>query len=287
MPVFIALALLAGVTWTIVPRAHHPGKRYAYRVHGASPRPAATPLPSPSAQASPGATFAPSVSSTAAAATPAKLAIIIDDCGQWPGIERALIALPIPITLSVMPHVRYTAQIAAEASGAGKGVMLHLPMEPLSHKRSGEGEIETAMSDDAVDAQTQDDLAQVPLAAGVNNHEGSAASADARVMAHVLSVVKQHGLFFIDSRTNKATVGAALAQADGIPNASRDVFLDNEADTAYTEAMLLHAAGVAQRKGSAIAIGHPKPTTLAALRALYAQLQARGIVFVLAGDLVR
>ncbi len=215
-----------------------------------------------------------------------QVAIIIDDCGQWLDTERALIALPIPVTMSVLPHVRYTARIAQEAADAGKGVMLHLPMEPLSHIYPGPGEIKDAMTDEQVTKQTEDDVAQVPLAKGVNNHEGSEASADDRVMKDVIAVMKEHDLFFVDSRTNAKSVGQSVAQDEGVPSAKRDVFLDDEADVAYTEAMLERAVAIAKRNGSAIAIGHPKPTTLAAIRDLYPKMQAEGVQFVLAESLV-
>jgi hypothetical protein len=222
-----------------------------------------------------------------ASATAPRVAIIIDDCGQWPKTERAYLQLPIPLTMAVLPHVAFTAEIAQAAAGAGKGVMLHLPMEPLSHRRAGPGEIDDSMSDDDVTKQTEDDVAQVPLAEGLNNHEGSEASADARVMRDVVAVAKSHDLFFIDSRTNVKTVGADEAAAAGVPNASRDVFLDNRADVAYTESMLERTVAIAESKGSAIAIGHPKPTTLEALRAMYPRMEAAGVQFVLAKDLVR
>lgn len=287
--ILIALVLMAAVVWAIVPRKHASGSHSVSAVTEATAVPAASPPASPQATAAPSA--APSASAmpspTMLPSGKGQLAIIIDDCGQWMPVERQLVALPIPLTMSVMPHVRYSTQISQLAADAGKGVMLHLPMEPLSHKRSGEGEIETAMTDAQIDAQTKDDLAQVPLAQGVNNHEGSAASADERVMKDVMNVVKAHNLFFIDSRTNKATVAASVATGDGVPNASRDVFLDNEANEAYSESMLLRAAQIAQSKGAAIAIGHPKPTTLEAIRALYPRLEAQGITFVLASTLVR
>ena len=173
------------------------------------------------------------------------------------------------------------------AADAGKGVMLHIPMEPLSHAYPGPGEIKDAMTDDQVTKQTEADVAQVPLAKGANNHEGSEASADDRVMKDVIAVLKAHDLFFVDSRTNAKSVGQAVAQDDGVPNAKRDVFLDNQADVAYTESMLEHAVEVAKRNGSAIAIGHPKPTTLAAIREYYPKMQAEGVTFVLASSLVR
>ena len=49
---------------------------------------------------------------------------------------------------------------------------------------------------------------------------------------------------------------------------------------------LMVAAAIAQRTGSAIAIGHPRPTTLAAVRAMIPRLQALGVQFVLVQDLV-
>jgi len=215
------------------------------------------------------------------------VAIIIDDCGQWPVTERGFLALPVPLTLSILPHVRYSAQIASDAAAAGKGIMLHLPMEPLGRDTAGPGEITTVMTDAQIATTTEGDLAQVPAARGMNNHEGSKASADGRVMKDVIAVAKEHDLFFIDSLTNAQSVGAQTARDAGVPEASRDVFLDNRADEAYTEQMLQQTVERAKRNGSAIAIGHPHPTTLAALAAFYPKMQAEGVRFVLASELAR
>jgi uncharacterized protein len=247
----------------------------------------ATETPAPTESPSTSPTQAPTLSATASGTGP-KLALIVDDCGQWVDIERGFIALPIPLTLSVLPHVHATTEIAQEAHSAGKGVMLHLPMETLSGVYPGPGEVTTEMTDAQVTAQVEDDLAQVPLAAGVNNHEGSKGSADSRVMHDVIAVLEKHGgLFFIDSRTSAASVGASVAAAAGVPTASRDVFLDNKENVAYSEQQLREAAAIAKKTGSAIAIGHPRATTLEAVRALIPEFQAEGITFVLAQSLTR
>ena len=224
---------------------------------------------------------------TAPASGTVTVAIIIDDCGQWPAIERGFLALPIPLTLSILPHVRYTTEIASEAAAAGKGIMLHLPMEPLGRDTAGPGEITTAMSDAQIASQTEDDIAQVPAATGTNNHEGSKATADARVMKDVIAVVKAHDLFFIDSRTSAQSVAARTARDAGVPESARNVFLDDRADQAFTEQALEQTVEYAKRNGSAIAIGHPRPTTLAALTAVYQKMQGEGVRFVLASELVR
>lgn len=238
------------------------------------------PSPSPSAAPTPSALVTANPNGV-------KLALIVDDCGQWIDTERGFVALQIPLTLSVLPDVPYTGEISREAADAGKGVMLHLPMETLSGMNPGPGKVTTEMSDQQIAAQVEADLAQLPQARGVNNHEGSKATADRRVMRAVIGVLAQRGdLFFIDSRTNPASVGEETAQDLGVPTASRDVFLDNRTEVAYSEAQLLQAAEIAKQKGSAIAIGHPRPTTLAAVRAMIPRLEASGIQFVLVSDLV-
>ncbi|MGC1382050.1 MAG: divergent polysaccharide deacetylase family protein [Candidatus Baltobacteraceae bacterium] len=301
----IALVLLVVVAaaagwWLLRPsRLHRPHRRVAVMtptvaaspVLGETPTPEATEFPS----AAPSPSLTPAPAPSALSPRPSgtvnpnavKLALIVDDCGQWISTERGFIALGIPVTLSVLPDVPYTGEIAREASDAGKGVMLHLPMETLSGLNPGPGKVTTEMTDPQIVAQVEADLAQVPSARGVNNHEGSKASADARVMRDVIGVLAQHGdLFFIDSRTNAASVGEQTAQQLGVPTAARDVFLDNRADVAYTEGQLLEAVAVARRTGSAIAIGHPRPTTLAAVQAMIPRLEASGVEFVLAQDLV-
>jgi len=216
-----------------------------------------------------------------------KLALIIDDCGQWPDIERGFIAMSIPLTLSVLPDVRFNHAIEREAAAAGKGIMLHLPMETMSGMNPGPGKVTTEMDDAAIAAQVQHDLDDVDLATGVNNHEGSKATADARVMNDVAAVLARDDRFFIDSMTSSKSIAEATARAHGVRVAARDVFLDNQAEVAYTEGQLRAAVAIAKRTGSAIAIGHPRPTTLEAVRDLVPELQAQGINFVLVSSLVQ
>jgi len=287
---FLAVAFLLSlfVAWALFGQMYRMPRRPAFAVATSSPQPAETEVPAPSLTAAPPqATAAATPMASALPAGTIPVAIIIDDCGQWPETERGFLSLPIPLTLSVLPYVRYSAEIASDAASAGKGVMLHLPMEPLGRDTAGRGEITTAMTDAQITSQTQADIAQVPGAAGTNNHEGSKASADSRVMKDVMAVVKNHDLFFIDSVTNAQSVAAQTARDAAVPEASRNVFLDNRADEAYTEQMLEKAVEYAKRNGSAIAIGHPRPTTLAALTAYYPKMQAEGVRFVLASELAR
>ncbi|MBV9647529.1 MAG: divergent polysaccharide deacetylase family protein [Candidatus Eremiobacteraeota bacterium] len=223
----------------------------------------------------------------AAATGTARLAIIIDDCGQWLTTERALIALPIPLTVSIMPNAPYSSEVQRAARDAGQGIMLHLPMEPRAHLARAGGEITTAMDDATIAEQVRADLARVPLARGVNNHEGSKATADPRVMRDVAEVLAGEGRYFVDSRTTTATVAAKETAALNVPTASRNVFLDDVPTQSAIEKQLMVAAEVARAKGTAIAIGHPKETMLAALREESSRIEAQGVQFVLVQDVVQ
>ena len=290
----LVFAIFAG-WWLLRPRSH----AQQAPVHHTPVALLASPSPSVEASATPRRAALPTTtpttpepvshpSGTITANPPtsrAKLAIIIDDCGQWLAVERGFIALGVPVTLSVLPDVHGTKTIADEAQAAGKGVMLHLPMETLSGLNPGPGEVTTEMSDKKIDAVVSADLAQIPFAQGVNNHEGSKATANARVMHDVAHVLEERHLFFVDSRTNAKSVAAETTKALGIPTASRDVFLDNQANEAYTIGQLREAGRIALAHGSAIAIGHPRATTLAALQAMLPEFAHAGITLVLVRDL--
>jgi uncharacterized protein len=251
-----------------------------------SSAPVATPAVTPAAVASPVISALIPRSAASASGGRPRLAIIIDDCGQWPDTERAFVALPFPLTLSVLPHVRFGSAIARDADAAGKGVMLHLPMQTVSGRYPGPGTITVTMPDAAIRSELTSDLAELPQARGVNNHEGSLATQNARVMNDIADVLSHDGRFFIDSRTSSGSVGESVTRGRGVPSASRSVFLDNVDDEAAIEAQLNEAARDARATGSAIAIGHPRPATLAAVRALGPKFVADGVELTLASDLV-
>jgi polysaccharide deacetylase 2 family uncharacterized protein YibQ len=70
----------------------------------------------------------------------------------------------------------------------------------------------------------------------------------------------------LDSVTHPHTKLYAAASDAGLRAYRRDIFLDVEENTASIIRQLDKAAQVARKHGQAIAIGHPLPETLAALK---------------------
>ena len=69
-------------------------------------------------------------------------------------------------------------------------------------------------------------------------------------------------LFFVDSKTTAQTVASRIAEEHYIPNISRDVFLDNIRSEQAIHHQLKYLKKIAKRKGHAVAIGHPYPSTI-------------------------
>ena len=217
----------------------------------------------------------------------ARLAIIIDDLGSDRAVAEAVFALGFPLTISVLPNHEHSMEIAEEAHRRGLQVMLHLPMQSVANETPEAQELRPGMPAQEVAQEVDQFLQNVPDVTGVNNHQGSQATADAALMDELMPVLRDHHLFYVDSRTTAATVAYEAAQDFGVPSAFRNVpFLDDVAEAGAVRKQLQLALRGAREKREAVAIGHPHPATLQALREVLPQAQAQGVRLVLASELV-
>ena len=120
-----------------------------------------------------------------------------------------------------------------------------------------------------------DNLASVPHAIGINNHMGSRFTQNNRAMRDFMESVQETGLFFLDSKTSRNSVGYFLARKMAVRTAKRDIFLDNVRDPQKIIIQLRKLVDVARRRGSAVAIGHPYPETLQALKEYKREMSQR------------
>jgi polysaccharide deacetylase 2 family uncharacterized protein YibQ len=217
-----------------------------------------------------------------------KLAIILDDLGNDRQAAETIFALREPVTVSVLPFHAHSTEIAEQAKRHGLGVMLHLPMQAVGNELPEVRQLQGGMAEAEVARMVGEMLQSVPTAAGVNNHEGSLATSDSKLMTELMSVLRQRGLFFIDSRTTAATVAFDTAEQAGLRSGFRNVpFLDDVEDAVAIRKQMELAVEGAKEKGAAIAIGHPHPATLQVLKEMLPELQSQGVQLVLVSDLVR
>ncbi|MGH9456332.1 MAG: divergent polysaccharide deacetylase family protein [Thermoanaerobaculia bacterium] len=231
------------------------------------------------------------------AAVPAKeepgsrgdIVLILDDVGYDPAALREAAALGTNLNFAIIPgtpHAESSARLLAER---GFEILCHLPMEPEGYPgvSPGEGAILTSMDSEEIRARTRALLESVPHARGINNHMGSAATADPRVMRGVLAAARDAGVFFVDSRTTSKSISEPIARELGVRFAARDVFLDDDASDAAVRTQIERLAEAAESGDVAVAIGHLYPSTLRVLREELPRLEAAGYRFLRASEAVR
>lgn len=228
-----------------------------------------------------------STPTTNLALTPA-VSIVIDDIGyNWPD-GRAAVDLPGAVTCAFLPHTPYAARLARLAHAQDKQIILHLPMEALDGQPLGPGGLTLTMAKPAFLRTVRSDLASIPFVRGVNNHMGSLLTEQPRQMRWLMEDLVYHGgLFFLDSRTTAQTVAQKTAMNEGLPNIRRNVFLDDVQQPAAVRRQFEELIRLARRHGTALAIGHPHPVTLAVLRRMLPTLQAQGIRLVPVSELIQ
>ncbi len=216
-----------------------------------------------------------------------KIAIVIDDLGNNKEAFKKLLKMNIPFSFSVLPHQEYTRYISREAKKRRHDLLLHLPMEPENSENIyGEGFILSSMTPNEMIKEFENDLKSVPGAIGVNNHMGSFLTQDKKAMAIILGEIKRKNLFFVDSRTSSKTVAYDVAKKLGLKSAERNVFLDDIEDEDEVIKQIELLINTAKKNGRAIAIGHPRPETIAALEKMLPALKTDGIEIVPVSRLV-
>jgi uncharacterized protein len=205
---------------------------------------------------------------------------VIDDLGRSTGELAALAALGVPLSYAVLPFEEHTAAVVASLRERRQEILCHLPMQPGNGSDPGPGALLASMSEDGLAGATRAALAHVPGAVGVNNHMGSSLTTDPAAMGAVLNVLQQEGLFFLDSRTSRESVGYRVARSLGLPAAERHVFLDDDPHPDAVRAQFRRLLERAHVEGAAIAIAHPHPSTLLVLRDEVPQALAAGYTFV-------
>ena len=218
-----------------------------------------------------------------------RLAVVIDDMGQDIGKLNDILNIGAPITIAVLPHLKHSTQTANDARAKGLDVLLHLPMEPQLPEKNdpGKGALWTAMTPAEIRAQIDKDFSSVPNAIGVNNHMGSKFTEDQQLMAEVMVIMKKKNLFFLDSKTTSKSVAANTARKAGVDNIDRNVFLDNIREVPAIKKRIAEAIMVAKRHGSAVAIGHPYPETITALKEFFSETRPEGVEIAKISDVLR
>lgn len=225
----------------------------------------------------------------------AVVAFVIDDWGYNKNNVGLILEIKRPVTLSILPNLRYSEEIARKVKEESKvhDIILHLPLESKSNATPEVNTIRCDMEEKKILLILKNDLDSVPDIIGVSNHQGSRATKDKRVMKIILGEIKKKKLFFLDSLTTPDSAARDIAGRTRLRFAERDVFLDltDKKDLkeieSYVKRQIQKLARIALEQGSAIAVGHDKAVTLRVIRNSIPELEAKGIKIVPLKELAR
>ena len=220
------------------------------------------------------------------------VALLIDDfCVRPMRLEQKFFKLGIKLSAGILPSREFTRNVVtllAEYPNVER--IVHLPMEPRGYPDidPGPDAILTSMSDKRIMELTMKDIDQIPGAVGVSNHMGSLATENQRVMRAVMMILRQRGLFWVDSRTTIYTVFAEIAQELGVKAAKIDHLLDPEGfSKEQIEQRLFEYCLGSRGKPAVILNAHVSDTILSILAKDIPVLKRYGVKFIWVSEAIR
>ena len=193
-----------------------------------------------------------------------KLVIIIDDVSF--GYETKLIKqIPFHITPSFFPATKVHPFTPIYAK-TFPDYMVHVPMQAMHYPHPEPHTLQVTDSYNTIKKRIDIIKKEFPRAKFINNHTGSRFTANLQAMKKLFRVLKKEHLGFLDSRTTPFTKASIVDKIYHIPMYSRNVFLDDKENSQYIKNQLKEAVRIAQKRGYAIAIGHPHKVTLITLK---------------------
>jgi polysaccharide deacetylase 2 family uncharacterized protein YibQ len=217
-----------------------------------------------------------------------RIALIIDDIGANLSGARPFLDLGIPMTFAILPRLAKTQEAAEIIHSEGHEIMLHQPMEPIDrYLDPGPGALYVGYGSNKITTIMEENISHIPFAVGVNNHMGSKFTTYQEEVLETLQVVKERGLFFVDSLTTNRSMAYQTAKDLRVPTAARDFFLDHTLE----EPVILHQLHSLKRyslkHGHAVGIGHPFPETAGAIRTFLMGNKQSGITWVHISSLIK
>jgi len=217
-----------------------------------------------------------------------KIAIIIDDFGYSnDDVSDGFMKLKTKLTYAVIPGHEHSRHMSQKAKVEGFEVIVHMPMETETPS-SGEEEyrLKSSMTSLEIEQRVEKVLQHLPEAVGMNNHQGSKATVDLRMMNVLGTVLKRNGKYFLDSRTTKYTEAETVMRTLDVLTGRRNVFLDNDLDEDLIRTQVYELADKAKKYGFAVAIGHARQQTLNVLKREIPELEKQHFEFVYVSEVV-
>ncbi|WP_179188797.1 divergent polysaccharide deacetylase family protein [Kiloniella majae] len=209
-----------------------------------------------------------------------RIAIVLTGLGlSRAATEAAIRQLPSAITLSFTPYAKNLESWIALARSINHEVMLDLPMEPLTYPSDDPGP--QALLTGRQPEGNLNNLAWIANRGsgyvGMSAYMGSRFVTSERQMRPVMEYFKDHGLLFLDSGDNDASLVPSIGKSLGTPVVVNQRAIDEaQLSRQAIDARLAQIERIATKNGYAIATGRPFPVTLERVAKWVSTIEEKG-----------
>ncbi|WP_417454863.1 divergent polysaccharide deacetylase family protein [Kiloniella sp.] len=213
-----------------------------------------------------------------------RIAIVLTGLGlSKAATDAAIRQLPSQITLSFTPYAKNLESWIALARSQNHEVMLDLPMEPLTYPSDDPGP--QALLTGRQPEGNLNNLAWIATRGsgyvGMAAYMGSRFVTSERQMRPVMEYFKDHGLLFLDSGDNDASLVSSLGKSLGTPVVVNQRAIDEaQLSRQAIDARLAQIERIATKNNFAIATGRPFPVTLERIAKWVNDIEQRGFQLV-------
>jgi polysaccharide deacetylase 2 family uncharacterized protein YibQ len=183
------------------------------------------------------------------------------------------------VTLAFSPYADNLPSLVRAARLKGHEVLLAVPMEPEGYPKNDPGE-QTLLTSNSTARNLgllKWSMSRFSGYVGIVAHEGGRFLGSPEHLRPVLGEVKARGLMFVDP--SKARTGKAdrLSAELGLPVANVTAIIDDDPAPVSITARLNAVAAQARIDGHAVALGHPYPATIKAVKHWLASFRDRDL----------
>ena len=210
------------------------------------------------------------------------ICLVIDDFGfSQNDVIKDFFHLNKNFTAAIIPGTPYANIISEYADSVGIETIIHMPMESYEIDETKYLiSLNEKLNSNIVEKRIKSAFSEIPNALGMNNHQGSKATANLQLMKNVARTLKKMDKFFLDSFTNPESRGFITMRRYGVPTQLRQVFLDHIEDIDHIKYQLDSLRILSHTMNIAIGIGHAKPITLQILKEEIPRLESEGYNFI-------
>lgn len=207
------------------------------------------------------------------------IAIVITELGlAEPATLSAIQDLPGEVTLAFTPYSRRLDEWVPAARAAGHEVLLQIPMEPRNIELNDPGDraLLTTNPPDVNADRLEWVLSRATGYVGLTSFMGSRLTVSEKHMRPVLEALGARGLAWVDAKVTPVSIASKVAQDLGLPTATSDRFIDQQAARDPIDRRLAQLEQIALSRGAAVGFAQAYPVTIERLRHWIPQMRKRG-----------